>query len=88
MQMILKHALRPCLIFDTKSDGKRYSEKALFHRWVEYEDPLAYQRKGVRGLVELEDGSMKDVAPSQIKFLDPEHGEYDFGIKEEDENGV
>lgn len=71
--------LRPCLVRYTKSDGKVYYHKAMFHRWVEYEDGYRVDRKGVEGLVEYEDGTVHKVAISLIAFLDPPHHEYDFG---------
>ena len=71
--------LRPCLVRYTKSDGKVYYHKAMFHRWVEYEDGYRVDRKGVEGLVEYEDGTVRRVSISLIKFLDPPHHDYYFG---------
>lgn len=62
---------RPCIV-----DGK----KAVFHRWHEFcnvveASPLiggapAGQIKYTLGTVEFEDGTIKEVAPHNIKFAD------------------
>lgn len=75
--------LRPCLIFNTNSNGERYSKRALFHRWVDYRNPFdLYDNDRARAMVELEDGTIEMVPPKLIKFLDPRHIEYDFGEKD------
>lgn len=71
--------LRPCLVKYNKTDGKTYYKKALFHKWVEYEDVTRIDRKGVKGLVEYEDGTVELMYISLIIFLDPQHSKYDFG---------
>lgn len=62
---------RPCIV-----NGK----KALFHRWTELSNVvsesclrggnLAGQIKYTLGIVEFEDGTVEEVAPYLIKFLD------------------
>lgn len=80
----IKHNLRPCLIFNTNSNGERYSKKALFHRWVDYTPVNIYDNDRARAMVELEDGTIKMVPPSLIKFLDPSHCEFDWRDENED----
>lgn len=68
---------RPCIV-----DGK----KALFHRWTDFanvvgESPLrgghsAGQIHRVYGIVEFEDGTVKEVEPYTIKFTDSLFFEY------------
>lgn len=87
MNVVINEELRPCLIFYTKSDGKRYSKKALFHKWVPFEnlfDPFCKDK--MKGLIEYEDGTMDYVWASTIKFLDPKHCLYDFGEEDEYES--
>lgn len=66
----IKPKLRPCLIFNTNSNGERYSKKALFHRWVDYTPINIYDNDRVRAMVELMDGTIEMVPPSLIKFTD------------------
>lgn len=70
--------LRPCLIFNTNVNGERYSKKALFHKWVDYIPTNIYDNDRTRAMVELEDGTIQMVPPSLIKFLDPNHCEFDW----------
>ena len=71
--------LRPCLVFATDINGKRYSKKALFHRWVEHTSAFdPFDQDKIRAMVELEDGTIQMVTPKMIKFLDPKHDEYNF----------
>lgn len=63
---------RPCVVHGYK--------KAIFHRWHEFckvveASPLiggapAGQIKYTLGTVELEDGTITEVAPQEIKFID------------------
>lgn len=72
--------LRPCLV---GCGEDRPGEKALLHRWVDrayvIEPSMLVgghpggQVWNVHGLVELEDGSVVEVPPCNIKFLDPQH---------------
>lgn len=85
--MKIEIELRPCLVWNTKSDGKRHSKKALFHRWVEYDDKFdIWNKVKCRAIVEYEDGTIDDVCPSNVQFLDPRHSEYVFGKEEDREN--
>lgn len=73
----IKVPLRPCLVGTTK---------ALFHCWsnrayVVKPSPLrgghqGGQVWGTYGIVELEDGSVLEALPCNIKFLDPPHEVY------------
>lgn len=71
--------LRPCFIFDTNSCGERFTKKALFHMWVRTENMCSVERKGVKALVEFEDGTVNLKHISQIQFLDPQFKEYFWG---------
>lgn len=75
-----KYGLRPCNI-TTVENGKRINtKKAYFHRWVEKSElhgasPMIGGHPGgtvqyVIGLVEFEDGSIDEVHPKNIKFID------------------
>lgn len=66
--------LRPCLV------GKK-NEKALFHCWE-------HSANGVRGLIEIESGSVCAVSPMMIQFVDNEFGQYAFPEEaKEDQHG-
>lgn len=68
---------RPCIVNE---------KKALFHRWVDDAEamggglyvggPPPGQHWRVYGLVEYEDGSVGEVYPDSIKFLDSKFGCY------------
>lgn len=74
---------RPCLIKD---------KKALFHMWFECAkvvppSPMVGGHSGgiikdVFGLVEFEDGSVSEVYPYEIKFLDSPFIDYYFNEKD------
>lgn len=74
-----KEMYRPCFV-----NGK----KALFHRWSDYsllvaESPLkgghpAGVVKGTVAIVKFEDGSVKKVDPSIIRFVTSKLIEYDW----------
>lgn len=69
--LVSNNEYRMCVV-----DGK----KALFHRWHEFynvvgESPMvggppAGQVKYTLGTVEFEDGSIEEVAPHKIRFVD------------------
>lgn len=71
--------LRPCYV---------KNEKALFHRWVEHQYPVAAelqiggcpagQISYTTGLVELEDGKVFEAEPKDIRFCDKRMTEYCF----------
>lgn len=73
--------LRPCIIYE-----KFESKKALFHRWstqaqVIPPSPFVGGHTGGQiyntyGIVELEDGTVIEVPPQQIRFLDNSHEEF------------
>lgn len=77
--MKIEFELRPCLI-----KGKR----ALFHRWNEVTQVLPPSNMvgghcggGVSqtfAIVELEDGTVKECYPYEIKFLDEKYKEFLF----------
>ena len=68
-KIIIENVLRPCFV-----DGKR----ALFHRWEDKAELVGEsllrgghrggQRRAVVGIVEFEDGTVKEVYPSDIQF--------------------
>lgn len=70
---------RPCY-----ADGK----KALFHRWTEEAEilqpsimkggPVGGQLKTTFAIVEYEDGTIAEVEPQKIRFIDNKLKEYDF----------
>ena len=72
-------AYRPCEV-----NGKN----ALFHKWADYAQPIAPsaaigghpggQIAYTCGIVEYEDGRIKEVLPGKIRFLDNKHAEYQF----------
>lgn len=77
---------RPCLV-----NGK----KALFHRWFEYSQIVAPspmvgghsggEVKAVLALIEFEDGTVEELFPNKIRFLDNYFSEYDFSLCERGE---
>ncbi len=77
--MEIKAELRPCLVDD---------KKALFHRWNEVRQvvPPSSMIGGhgggviaqTFGIVEYEDGSVKECYPYKIRFLDNKHEEFCF----------
>ena len=77
--------LRPCIVcvnegFEIKARSETVTlikpvfEKALFHRW----NPL-----NGNALVEYEDGTIREVNPTQIRFVDNAMSEYTFPEMEE-----
>lgn len=69
--MVIKWDLRPCLVDD---------QKALFHRWANKSQVVAPSNlmgghfggklEQVMAVVEYEDGSVGEVYPYRVKFLD------------------
>lgn len=65
--IIIKNETRPCWY-----DGKR----AMFHRWVESTKPIMNKDESITilrntyALIELEDGTVKEVLKCNIKFAD------------------
>lgn len=81
---IINHVkYRPCFV-----DGK----KALFHKWNDRAEVQAPgfaigsspggQLKATFGLVEFEDGTVREVEPYSIRFADNIISEYSFDKKE------
>lgn len=72
---------RPCIV-----KGK----KAIFHRWEEKQknDKLTLSEiiKETVGIVEFEDGKVKEVFPPHIKFCDNKIDEYYFSEEEQCES--
>lgn len=66
---------RPCLV---EIEGNY--NKAFFHRWDEQATiGICGPIKRTKGIVELEDGSILNVLPTQIRFIDdPGFDEYAF----------
>lgn len=75
--------LRPCLVKSEKN-----TVKGLFHCWcneayIVTPSPLVHGHGGGQfwntfGVVEMEDGMIKEVPPYSIQFLDPHHEEYEW----------
>ena len=71
--------LRPCI-----ADG----EKAMFHRWAEVSQivppspmvggHLGGVAKDIVALVEFEDGTIRELSPNRIRFLDNYFKDYSF----------
>lgn len=76
----IEFELRPCMInigreplwaADKEIGIKSNERKALFHKWVEYENKISLiDQKSVYGLVEYENGEVALVKPEYIRFLD------------------
>jgi hypothetical protein len=84
MQSIeISFAVRPCIV---KQNGEE--KKALFHMWNNFAKPVAAdvyaggcpegQISIVFGIVEYEDGSVDEVRPAQIRFVDNKIKGYAF----------
>lgn len=75
--------VRPCIV---KQNGEE--KKALFHMWNNFAKPVAAdvyaggcpegQISIVFGIVEYEDGSVDEVRPAQIRFVDNKIKGYAF----------
>lgn len=71
----INFGVRPCIV---KQNGEE--KKALFHMWNNFAKPVAAdvyaggcpegQISIVFGIVEYEDGSVDEVRPAQIRFVD------------------
>lgn len=83
-KITVKPRLRPCFV-----DGKR----ALFHRWVDHANVVdeSLLRGGhpggqlwtVFGIVEFEDGTVKETYPSKIQFVpNADFAECSWGTEE------
>lgn len=88
----IEFELRPCMITigrdslwagDKEIGIKSNERKALFHKWVEYENRISLvDQKGICGLVEYENGEVALIKPEYIKFLDSAglFDQYNWGI--------
>lgn len=84
---------RPCIVQNEKGRGCEY-KKALFHCWdfrseLYGASPLigghsAGQVSGTFGIVEYEDGTVHEVLPTQIRFVDREIKNYAFCVDEKE----
>ena len=91
----IHYPLRPCYVPNCRK--VRNPEKGLFHCWSHESEvippsPLMGGHNGgvvagVVGIVELEDGSIIKVYPTDIRFCDNEFDNYAFPEKH-DEKGV
>lgn len=68
LEMKIVHELRPCKVAIRKG-GEEYN--ALFHTWMNWAE-LTY------GIVEKEDGTVVQVYPVQIRFIDNAMEDYPF----------
>lgn len=79
----INYGVRPCIV--TQNDEEK---KALFHMWENFAKPVAAdlyiggcpegQISIVFGIVEYEDGSVDEVRPAQIRFVDNKIKGYAF----------
>lgn len=79
----INFGVRPCIV---KQNGEE--KKALFHIWNNFAKPVAAdvyaggcpegQISIVFGIVEYEDGSVDEVRPAQIRFVDNKIKDYAF----------
>lgn len=88
----IEFELRPCMInmvsnslwvADKEIGIKSNERKALFHKWVEYENRISLiDQKCIYGLVEYENGEVNLVEPERIRFLDSAglFDQYNWGI--------
>lgn len=88
----IEFELRPCMINmgsnslwagDKEIGIKSNERKALFHKWVEYENRISLtDQKCIYGLVEYENGEVALVNPQYIRFLDSAglFDQYNWGI--------
>ena len=63
-RIIIESKLRPCIVI---------RKRGLFHRWADIVEPANSTRSEQRctvGIVELEDGSVIQAYPREIKFVD------------------
>ena len=91
----IEFELRPCMInmvsnslwaADKEIGMKTNEQKALFHKWVEYENRISLtNQKCIYGLVEYENGEVALVEPEKIRFLDSAglFDQYNWGINTE-----
>ena len=71
---------RPCTVRISKTERR----KALFHRWADSAQPFTAVLRGtesgqiwqVHGIVEFEDGTIREVWPHEITFCDNLHHDY------------
>lgn len=83
---------RPCLV----TEPSKKQIKALFHCWVFYSQPYNFspmlvgysggRTSNTIALVEYEDGTIHEVNPIQIRFIDNAMREYAFPEMEEKES--
>ena len=79
----INFGVRPCIVTQNGEE-----KKALFHMWENFAKPVAAdlyiggcpvgQMSMIFGLVEYEDGTMGEVNPSQIRFVDNKIKDYAF----------
>lgn len=79
----INFGVRPCIVTQNGEE-----KKALFHMWEFFSKPVAAdlyiggcpegQMSMIFGLVEYEDGTMGEVNPSQIRFVDNKIKDYAF----------
>ena len=71
-EMKIVHELRPCKVAIRKG-GEEYN--ALFHTWMNWAE-LGHAE--TYGIVEKEDGTVVQVYPVQIRFIDSAMEDYSF----------
>lgn len=86
---------RPCFITTYSRKQEPTERKALFHKWTIEQEPVAPglmkgshpggQYSTTLGIVELEDGTVRTVDPSAIRFIDTKAimDQFIYGEREE-----
>ena len=87
----ISHELRPCMVAICKGGNE---QRALFHCWNQWSDVVGESilkggHKGGQvsetyGIVEFEDGTVKNVYPQLIRFLDNPFDEYIWKVGEQE----
>lgn len=91
-EIIVRHELRPCMVAIRKGGEEK---KAFFHCWNHWAQTVpasmlrggapAGQHAETYGIVEFEDGTITNVYPQQIRFLDSKHEEICWNEEEAQE---
>lgn len=89
----VENKLRPCYVEKNIKDAKKV--KALFHRWVILQEVIGSgltigsapggQISKCYALIELEDGSMRYIYPSDITFIDHPFTDYSWPEENKEE---
>ena len=86
MNIEISNALRPCIVTFGKQEAPRERYNALLHFWAVKQHPkdamlvgeTAGQVSFPIGIVEYEDGSVHEIRPQHIRFIDNACADYRF----------